>query len=255
LSMKEDRQALGLRLFDMRDNLTEREITILSGFLEKGVMTRDDARVFAKLSRVSKMPEFSFSLPRLITCPGSQDSEVCAKCYASRGRYLWDNVKLTTLDRLEDTKKDTWVLKMAIALFPRKWHRWHDMGDIYDLTYMGKIAEVCALTPQTRHWIPTKVWRLPWARKGLKALGGLDNVTVRWSGTQFVRGRVKEFGEFGEDVIGGVVLKGRRPSLMDTRMAAQGEYLICPAHEQEGRCGQCRACWYPEHRMVAYLYH
>jgi hypothetical protein len=39
----------------------------------------------------------------------------------------------------------------------QKWFRWHDAGDVQNLDqHMAKIIEVCKLTPDTKHWLPTQ---------------------------------------------------------------------------------------------------
>ena len=244
-------------------SLDSRRVRMLEVLVDRGVMGWEDSRVFGNLSKVFKMPEYSFSLPRVEACPGAWDTnesgrivglcDVCQCCYGAHNRYLHRPVVVKLRERMGDWKRPEWVLRMVVALLPRKWHRWHDVGDICCPEYAEKLIEVCKKTPYTHHWIPTKTWRVPWAASYLKELASLKNVTVRWSGTKFVRGRVKEFGE--DVVLGGVVLKGRAPAMVDLKMASKGEYVICPAHWQGNKCGPCRVCWDKDVRMVAYPYH
>jgi len=45
---------------------------------------------------------------------------------------------------------------MAAKIKNQKWFRWHDAGDVQSSEHMQKILEVCRLTPETRHWLPTQ---------------------------------------------------------------------------------------------------
>jgi hypothetical protein len=68
--------------------------------------------------------------------------------------------------RLEAIKSPLWVGAMALLINSKKskWFRWHDSGDIQDVDHLLKIFAVCKLTPDTRHWLPTReAWttRLP----------------------------------------------------------------------------------------------
>jgi hypothetical protein len=34
--------------------------------------------------------------------------------------------------------------------------RWHDSGDVQDLKHLAKIFKVARLTPNIKHWLPTR---------------------------------------------------------------------------------------------------
>jgi hypothetical protein len=78
--------------------------------------------------------------------------------------------------------------KNAVPFF-----RWHDSGDMYHVTYIKAIIEVCKATPMVKHWLPTRGWqtnRKPIARDSawhaaLLELSQLDNVVVRSSALDF----------------------------------------------------------------------
>ena len=64
-----------------------------------------------KLSKASKMPCKSFSLPAGKACIGMIDDkgkvkEVCQGCYAMKGSYNWRAVKQVRLDNLDIVKND-----------------------------------------------------------------------------------------------------------------------------------------------------
>jgi hypothetical protein len=54
--------------------------------------------------------------------------------------------------------------------------RWHDSGDVQDEAHLMKIFEVCELSPEKRHWLPT---REAWTNKYLDQAPG--NLTIRFS--------------------------------------------------------------------------
>ena len=45
---------------------------------------------------------------------------------------------------------------MVAVIKRQKWFRWHDAGDVQSPEHMQKILEVCRLTPDTKHWLPTQ---------------------------------------------------------------------------------------------------
>ena len=49
-----------------------------------------------------------------------------------------------------------WVQAMVVLIDKQPWFRWHDSGDIQSLEHLEKIFEVCRLTPETSHWLPTR---------------------------------------------------------------------------------------------------
>ena len=54
--------------------------------------------------------------------------------------------------------------------------RWHDSGDVQDEAHLIKIFAVCNLTPNTRHWLPT---REAWIKKFLPQCP--QNLVIRFS--------------------------------------------------------------------------
>ena len=107
------------------------------------------------------MPGLSYSLPawecktgaKLVKVPGS----VCAGCYAMKGNYTrYPAIKAAQYRRLDAIKHPLWVEAMAAKIKRQKWFRWHDAGDIQSAEHLQKIFEVCKLTPDTKHWMPTR---------------------------------------------------------------------------------------------------
>jgi hypothetical protein len=74
-------------------------------------------------------------------------------------------------------KNPLWVEAMATLINSKKskWFRWHDSGDVQDVGHLFKIFEVCKLTPDTSHWLPT---REAWTQYFLNRVPG--NLTLRF---------------------------------------------------------------------------
>jgi hypothetical protein len=57
-----------------------------------------------------------------------------------------------------------------------KYFRWHDSGDVQDLKHLAKIFKVVRLTPDVKHWMPT---REAWVKPYLQYAP--DNLVIRFS--------------------------------------------------------------------------
>ena len=124
-------------------------------------MNKKEAKaITGGLSKPSKMPGHAYNLPawrcktgvKLQAVAGS----VCAGCYAMKGRYRFKNVKDALQRRMDSLDHPQWVQAMVVLIDKQPWFRWHDSGDIQSLEHLEKIFEVCRLTPETRHWLPTR---------------------------------------------------------------------------------------------------
>ena len=124
-------------------------------------MLKKEARqITGGLSAPSKMPGPAYNLPatacvtgaKLVNVPGS----VCAGCYALKGRYRFNNVRMALARRLQSLKHPQWVQAMVVLIKGEKYFRWHDSGDLQSAWHLKQIFEVCNRTPETRHWLPTR---------------------------------------------------------------------------------------------------
>ena len=118
-------------------------------------------KITDSFTRTSKMPGLSYSLPAWECKTGSKlrkvKDSVCASCYALKGNYTrYPAIKAAQYRRLEAMKHPAWVTAMAAVIKRQKWFRWHDAGDVQDQQHLQKIFEICRLTPETRHWLPTR---------------------------------------------------------------------------------------------------
>jgi hypothetical protein len=119
---------------------------------------------------------------------------------------------------------------MAARIKKIKWFRWHDAGDVQSKEHMAKILEVCRLTPDTKHWLPTQ------ERPYLPAPEDVpDNLVIRLSRSKIDGPSSKAWShESG---------------------VTTGEARTCPAPDQKGKCLDCRKCWDKEVQTVVYGKH
>ena len=199
-----------------------------------------------KLSNASKMPCKSWSLPAVTTCQGAFKSDgvtlvdACQGCYATKGRYKFGAVKDLREYNMEDWKRSGWVDAMVKAIGKGKFFRWFDSGDIENEILAEKIVRVCKATPNTKHWIPTRTYKIPSIQAVLDKMP--ENVVVRYS---------------SDSVIGGKVSGSHTSTIIqseDNFIPSKG-YSLCRAFARKGKCKDCRACWSKKVHTVAYIAH
>jgi hypothetical protein len=201
------------------------------------------------LGKPSKMPGFSYSVPAQECKVGSKlakiKGSVCYNCYALKGNYTrWPAVKIALYNRLDKVENNPkWIGAMVFLVnwYARKkttHFRWHDSGDIQSVKHLTKIVEVCKLTPNVKHWLPTREAKV--IKEYLKDYGGSfpSNLIVRVSATM-VDGAPHKFHEHTSTVV--------------TEKTSKS--YTCPAPTQGNECKDCRACWDKRVSNVAYLEH
>ena len=200
-------------------------------------MNKKEAKeITGGLSKPSKMPGHAYKLPawrcktgvKLQAVAGS----VCAGCYAMKGRYRFKNVKDALQRRMDSLDHPQWVQAMVVLIDKQPWFRWHDSGDIQSLNHLNKIFEVCRLTPETRHWLPTREAQI------LKHISPADvpaNLIIRMSSHMINQGPVKSWP-------------------WTSTVIDQG-YHTCPAAAQGNECRDCRQCWNRDYSNVSYGKH
>ena len=196
---------------------------------------KEAIKITEGFTRTSKMPGLSYSLPAWECKTGSKlrqvKGSVCASCYALKGNYTrYPAIKAAQYRRLEAMKHPDWVQAMAAVIKRQKWFRWHDAGDVQDQQHLQKIYEICRLTPETRHWLPT---REAWIKDHLASKP--DNLVIRFS-PPMVNQRAPE-------------------SWPHSSMVVDKGFHTCPAPAQGGKCLDCRQCWDPDIKVVSYGKH
>jgi len=196
------------------------------------------------LSKTSKMPTDSISLPASLCKTGSKlrqvPGSVCSKCYACKGAYSWGNVQAALETRHKALQNPAWVDAMVVLMKSKKrikssgLFRWHDSGDLQSMEHLENIVAVCKATPKIKHWIPTKEKGI--LRDYLRKHGALpSNVVIRLSGA----------------MIDGPAPNAEHTSTVTTNPAE----ATCRAFENDGQCGTCRQCWDGTVKNVVYLAH
>jgi hypothetical protein len=209
------------------------------------------------LTRTSKMPGPSWSLPAHKACPRANGS-ICDSCYASKGCYRYNTTQNAQHARFAWTAESmrtpagriAWVEYMVSAIRDTgcTYFRVHDSGDMFNVAYAQCWLEVCKAKPEVKFWIPTRAWQQPAGPlpvfdpllNTLRLLAQLPNVTVRPSALNF--------GEYAPIVAG--LHAGSTASMPDVFRARQ-----CPAYSQGGHCGECRTCWDERDVPVSYCKH
>lgn len=221
-------------------------------------------REWTLLSETTAMSCYSWSLPAVASCPGrvaNNSNDICYGCYAQIGRYGLPQIMDTqaarlawTIESLKTKREKEWITTLVMAIRkvtknqPRKqrYFRWHDSGDIFSPTYCRMIIEVCKRTPEVRHWLPTRSWRLPWVDV-IRELASLPNVIVRPSALTF---------DDAAPVVDGL---GKGSTAITSLDRLPKGHRLCPkttANYQEASCKSvgCRRCW-ESRQPVAYYVH
>ena len=198
-------------------------------------MNKKEAKqITGGLSAPSKMPGPAYNLPaqacitgaKLVKVPGS----VCAGCYALKGRYRFPNVKEALSRRLASLTHPQWIPAMVVLIDNTPWFRWHDSGDLQSVQHLINIFEVCKLTPETMHWLPTREAKfLPLSTDSIP-----KNLIIRLSGHKIDK-PAAAFWPWTSTVV--------------------TEMKSCPAKEQGNQCLDCRACWTRDVPNIAYGLH
>src|SRR5437763_9079539 len=136
-------------------------------------------------SKPSKIPTYCYNIPatecktggKLRTVKGS----VCASCFALKGRYVFPVVIAAMYRRFKLLDSPNWIEAMAALINRRKlqYFRWHDAGDVQSVVHLERIAAVCRLTPNTKHWLPTREYAI--VRQWLAQYDKPANLNIRLS--------------------------------------------------------------------------
>ena len=204
------------------------------------------ARAFIGLSKNNKMPAYTLAIPARESCPRGDKlakvtGTVCFDCYAVKGHdgmqpakdakaRRWATIKLALES---DMVYDLWLSAFSLCMFKETHFRWHSAGDLFNADYVAMVYDAIERTKWVNHWIPTKEPLLA------RPLLGLPNLALRVS----------------DDMVNQVSnkFKGLTSGVHTAENGGRGQQ--CPASEQRGSCGDCRACWSANVAHVSYKIH
>jgi len=201
------------------------------------MLKKEANKITGGLSAPGKMPEGSYNLPARACITGAKLRKIkgtpCYGCYAFKGRYNFPNVKDALTRRLESLTHPQWVEGMYTLVKKIKHFRWHDSGDLQGIWHLKNIFEVCNLTPDTQHWLPTQ------ERQFLPLPGSSipKNLIIRLSNAK------------------NDTKPGNAWSHWSTVVTKPRTGRVCPAPKQGNVCGSCRACWNKDVKEVQYRIH
>mgnify|MGYP001115287950 FL=1 len=187
------------------------------------MLVKDALKITDSFTKTSKMPGLSYSLPAWACQTGAKLRKIptspCFGCYAMKNNYVrYPAIKEAQYRRLDAINHPLWVEAMSAVIKRQKWFRWHDAGDVQSKEHMAKILEVCRLTPDTNHWLPTQERQFLPAPEEVPA-----NLVIRLSRSKIDGPSSKVWSHES-----GVTTKESR---------------TCPAPDQKGKCLDCRKCW------------
>ena len=207
---------------------------------------KEAKQITGSMTRTSKMPGLSYSLPAWECKTGAKLAKVagsvCAGCYAMKGNYTrYPAIKAAQYVRLKAINDPQWVDAMVAQIKRQKYFRWHDAGDIQSEDHLLKIFEVCKRTPETKHWLPTREAQF---LKLVSPEEVPENLTIRMSSHMIDQAPVSFWPWTSTVASPG---SNRTSHVQNSRQ--------CPAQHQGNSCGTCRSCWdrkisnveYPKH--------
>jgi len=195
-------------------------------------------KITGSMTRTSKMPGLSYSLPAWECQVGSKlravKGSVCSGCYALKGNYTrYPAIKKAQYYRLQSLRHPQWIPAMVAQIKRQKYFRWHDAGDLQSVQHLKNIFEVCKLTPSVKHWLPTRE---------VKYTSLMDPAVVPTNLKIIISDHMidQERGVLSWPYTSGVSTNGA---------------ATCPAPSQGGKCKSCRACWDRDVTRVVYGKH
>jgi len=203
------------------------------------MLIKEAKEITGGLSKPSKMPGPAYNLPasqcitgaKLVNVPGS----TCSGCYALKGNYIrFPAVQKAMERRARSLVHDSWITAMVALIKKHRWFRWHDSGDLQSVQHLKNIFEVCKLTPDTRHWLPTREARF---------INLMDPAVVPKNLKIVLSDHMND--------------QATPPSWWPYTSGVTTKHgtVTCPAASQGNKCRSCRKCWDRNTKRVIYGKH
>ena len=202
------------------------------------MLIKEAKEITGGLSKPNKMPGPSINLPATQCITGAKLVKVkgstCSGCYALKGRYRFKNTLTAMARRLAKLHDPRWIEAMVTLINKQPVFRWHDSGDLQGPWHLTNIFKVCKLTPDTRHWLPTREARFinlmdpDVVPKNLKIVlsDHMNDQATPPSWWPYTSGVTTKHGT-----------------------------VTCPSSSQGNKCRSCRKCWDRRTKRVIYGKH
>ena len=226
----------------------------------------------------TKMPSTTFAISakhckvggKLVNVKGS----TCSRCYALKLQKLrpsvdkgWTN-NLFKAQKMISTNPKLWAKMVAFQIVRGcnklgiNEHRWFDSGDLQSVDMLRAIILCAEITPNIRHWLPTREAKL--VKDYRKQYGNEpSNLVIRVSATMIsdkpIAGHVNTstVHRAGEEIHGKECLAYRTNK--DAKVVDKVTFKAMTRPEKKeqdfGHCGDCRACWSKDVTNVSYPLH
>jgi len=207
------------------------------------------AKTFGNISTGNtKMPGTTFAIDSFACLTGSKlatnPNTPCFSCYARKLQRLRPSVNQgwkANLAKWEQSNPEQWEQAIAFQILrynTDNYHRWFDSGDLQSVAMLQSIVNVCNMTPDINHWLPTQEREIV---KQFHKNGGTlpDNLVIRVSAS-LLDGKLPNGFANGSQVF----TKTNTPKGFE-----------CKARTRNNNCGDCRACWSSDVKLISYPKH
>ena len=210
-----------------------------------------DAKLLGNISKGNtKMPGTTFAIDAFACNTGSKLAKIagtpCSVCYARHLQRIRPSVdqgwkaNLAKFNQAASTDNlNAWVDAVTFQILRYNTdlhHRWFDSGDLQSVEMLRAICEVCKLTPQIKHWLPTQERAIVQEFKRSNKIPA--NLVIRVSASK---------------------INGTLPNADNTSNVFTTTDHIhdteCKALQRGNNCGPCRACWSHDVKNVSYPKH
>lgn len=196
--------------------------------------------IAGRLGKPSKLPGAAYGISAALCNIGSKlaliPGSVCHECYAFRDNYNYPTVKIGHARRAAGLSSISWrdAMVRLIKRADDPHFRWHDSGDLQNFQHLLDIVWIAEQMPEFQFWLPTREKKLV-----------IQYQTI--------------FGQFPRNLVvrlSAAMIDAPPPAYAgNTSTVVTTTDYTCPAPDQAGKCQDCRACWNPEIKNVAYLKH
>ena len=108
------------------------------------------------------------------------------------------------------------------------------------MLFRSKMYQIMVNTPNTKHWLPTRMYKFSKFWSVLTRMEALPNVMVRYS----------------SDAVDGTYEQGVHGStIVPDATSVPSGVTLCPAYSQGGKCLDCRACYDKSVAVIGYPAH